>query len=101
MYHTGEGVLQDYAEAVRWYKLAAAQGVSKAQHNLASMYYEGKGVVQDYLQAHMWMNLAAVSGKKDAQKARDVIAAKMTSQQIGKAQAMAKKCLASKFKDCG
>ena len=100
MYHTGEGVLQDYAEAVRWYKLAAAQGVSNAQHNLASMYDDGKGVLQDYLQAHMWINLAAVSGKKESQKARDGIATKMTSQQIGKAQAMAKKCLASKYKDC-
>ncbi len=79
---------------------AAQQGISAAQFNLAVSYSLGKGVLQDYLQAHMWMNLAAVSGYKDAPKARDVIAAKMTSQQIGKAQAMAKKCLASKYKDC-
>ena len=26
MYNNGRGVKQDYAEAVRWYKLAAAQG---------------------------------------------------------------------------
>ena len=100
MYYDGKGVVQDYAEAVRLYKLAAKQGDSAAQHNLASMYDDGKGVLQDYLQAHMWINLAAVSGKKESQKARDGIATKMTSQQIGKAQAMAKKCLASKYKDC-
>ncbi|MFT7228149.1 MAG: TPR repeat protein [Methylophilaceae bacterium] len=26
MYSTGRGVLQDYVEAVKWYKLATAQG---------------------------------------------------------------------------
>ena len=100
MYQKGEGVVQDYAEAARWFKLSAAQGDSSAQINLAVRYYYGEGVLQDYLQAHMWMNLAAVSGDKDAQKIRDAIAAKMTSQQIAKAQAMAKKCLASQYKDC-
>ena len=100
MYANGKGVLQDYAEAVRLFKLAAEKGISVAQFNLGVMYHLGKGVLQDYLQAHMWMNLAAVSGYKDAPKARDVIAAKMTSQQIGKAQAMAKNCLASNYKDC-
>jgi TPR repeat protein len=100
MYQKGEGVVQDYAEAARWFKLSAAQGDSSAQINLAVRYYYGEGVLQDYLQAHMWMNLAAVSGDKDAQKIRDAIAAKMTSQQIAKAQAMAQKCLASQYKDC-
>ena len=100
MYQKGEGVVQDYAEAARWFKLSAAQGDSSAQINLAVRYYYGEGVLQDYLQAHMWMNLAAVSGDKDAQKIRDAIAAKMTSQQIGKAQAMAQKCLASQYKYC-
>ncbi len=100
MFANGKGVAQDYAEAVRWYKLAAAQGNSIAQHNLGAMYANGKGVLQDDLQAHMWMNLAAVSGDEGAQKARDVIAEQMTIQQIAKAQAMAKKCLVSKYKDC-
>ena len=100
IYANRKGVIQDDAEAVRWYELAAAQGNSIAQHNLGAMYANGKGVLQDDLQAHMWMNLAAVSGDKGAQKARDVIAEQMTIQQIAKAQAMAKKCLVSKYKDC-
>ena len=99
-YANGKGVLQDYAEAVRWYKLAAVRGNADAQFNLSQNYATGKGVLQDDLQAHMWMNLAAVSGDKGAQKARDVIAEQMTIQQIAKAQAMAKKCLVSKYKDC-
>ena len=99
-YDVGKGVAQDYAEAVRWYKLAAVRGNADAQFNLSQNYATGKGVLQDDLQAHMWMNLAAVSGDKGAQKARDVIAEQMTIQQIAKAQAMAKKCLVSKYKDC-
>jgi len=30
MFENGEGVAQDRAEAIRWYRLAAAQGHSKA-----------------------------------------------------------------------
>ena len=37
MYEHGEGVRQDYAEAVRWYRKAAEQGDSDAQHNLGGM----------------------------------------------------------------
>ena len=100
MYYEGKGVAQNYTEAVRWYKLAAAQGLPKAQYNLAMMYGKGEGVVQDYLHAHMWMNLAGVSGVKDAQKERDLIAKKMSSLQIEKAQTMAKKCLANEYSRC-
>tara|TARA_R110000796_G_scaffold105670_1_gene215999 strand:+ start:841 stop:1425 length:585 start_codon:yes stop_codon:yes gene_type:complete len=99
-YRKGEGVLQDYAEAVRWYELAAKQGNSSAQYNLALRYYYGEGVLQDYSLAHMWANLASVSGDKDAQKARDGFTREMTNQEVSKAQAMAKECLASQFKDC-
>jgi len=31
MYDNGQGVLQNYAEAVQWYRLAADQGVADAQ----------------------------------------------------------------------
>ena len=34
MYSTGKGVPQDYNEAIRWYRLAADQGHSKAQEKL-------------------------------------------------------------------
>ena len=41
----------DYAEAVKWYRLAAAQGNADVQFNLGTMYYDGKGVTQDYAEA--------------------------------------------------
>ena len=43
MYSEGLGVKQDYIKAVEWYKKAAEQGYSRAQHNLALMYVDGQG----------------------------------------------------------
>ena len=59
MYANGEGIVQDEAESVRWYRLAAEQGHATAQFSLAFRYVTGAGVPQDDVQAHMWYNLAA------------------------------------------
>jgi hypothetical protein len=37
MYGTGTGVPQDYAEAVKWYRMAAEQGDAEAQSRLDEM----------------------------------------------------------------
>ena len=67
MYGTGRGVLQDHAEAVKWWKLAAAQGDASAQYNLGVRYDDGRGVVQDYAEAVKWYRLAAAQGYALAQ----------------------------------
>ena len=61
MYDNGEGVPQDYVQAVKWYRLAAEQGNAMAQGILGNMYYRGQGVPQDYTQAVKWYRLAVVS----------------------------------------
>jgi tetratricopeptide (TPR) repeat protein len=103
-YEKGEGVPQDYREAVKWYRFAAAQGNEIAQLNLGEMYSDGSGVRQDFVRAHMWFTLAAAASSGDsgdaAIKNRDSIAAKMTAEQIGTAQEMARRCQESKFKNC-
>ena len=48
MYADGHGVPQDYAEALKWYRLAAAQGDASAQFNLGVMHAKGQSVPQDY-----------------------------------------------------
>ena len=63
----GRGVPQDYQEAVKWYRLAAEQGVAKAQYNLGWMYMNGRGVPQDYQEAVKWYRLAAELGHAKAQ----------------------------------
>ena len=67
MYRNGESVPQDYAEAVRWYRLAADQGYADAQHNAGLMYANGQGVRQDDAEAVRWYRLAADQGHVSAQ----------------------------------
>ena len=67
MYYNGEGVAQDYEEAVRWYRLAADQGLASAQFNLGVMYDRGRGVAQDWDEAVRWYLLAADQGLPAAQ----------------------------------
>ena len=43
-YYFGAGVAQDKAEAVRLWRLAAAQGDANAQSNLGVMFANGEGV---------------------------------------------------------
>jgi TPR repeat protein len=100
MYDKGQGVVQDYAEAVKWYRLAAQQGDASAQYNLGLMYARGEGVVQDYVKGHSWFNLGAASGNANAVKGRDIVAKLMTPQQIGDAQKLARDCQARQLKGC-
>ncbi len=95
MYGNGQGVPQDDAEAARWYRKAAEQGLAKAQYRLGIMYYKGQGVPQDYVQAHMWFNLAAAGlppGEyhDNAAEIRDLVAKLMTPAQIAEAQRLAR-----------
>jgi len=68
-YVTGEGVTQDYNEAVHWFSLAAAQGHVIAQSTLGAYYAIGRGVSQDYAKAYFW-SLLAQAGGDDASKYR-------------------------------
>ena len=95
MYDNGQGVLQDYKQAVKWYRLAADQGHADAQYNLGIMYAQGQGVPQDYVQAHMWSNLAAANGTGQAKGLRDVAAGLMTGEQIAEAQKLAREWMAA------
>ncbi|BEQ16030.1 tetratricopeptide repeat protein [Desulfoferula mesophila] len=96
MYENGQGIPQNYKKAAYWYNKAAEQGNVGAQYNLGYLYANGEGVPQNYIKAHMWFNLAAAQGIELAQKGRDMIAAKMTPQQIAEAQRLASEWKPSK-----
>ena len=104
MYRAGRGVPHDYKEARKWYLLAAEQGHPLAQFYLGWMYAGGKGVPKDYIQAHVWIDIAIANASGEARKEfivdRDSLAKSMTADQIAKAQELAKKCTANKFKRC-
>jgi len=98
-YADGEGVPQDDAQAVSWFRKSAEQGDSGAQHFLGGVYRNGQGVPQDYVESHQWLNLAAsrASVEEVTQYTgyRDALAAVMTPQQIAEAQQRATAWLAA------
>ena len=67
MYAHGDGVPEDDAEAVRWYRLAAEQGYVTAQNNLGLMYDQGEGISEDDAEAVRWFRMAAEQGDVVAQ----------------------------------
>ena len=93
-YYGGESVPQDYAEAVRWYRLAAEQGYAQAMLGLTFQYALGEGVQRDFVKAHMWANLAASQSSGESRERavdnRDRLSESMTSAQITEAQRLAR-----------
>jgi TPR repeat protein len=67
MYAKGEGVPEDDAEAVKWYRKAAEQGNAQAQSNLGLMYDNGEGVPEEDAEAVKWIRKAAEQGDPRAQ----------------------------------
>jgi hypothetical protein len=72
MYHKGQGVPQDYAQATAWYQKAAEQGNYQAQCNLGFMYDNGLGVTQNYAAAYYWFAIAA-HGETESGKQEQII----------------------------
>jgi uncharacterized protein len=84
MFEGGQGVPQDFKEAIRWYRLAADQGLIKAQEKLnllvnkaaeaqinfglGVVFETGQGVPQDFKEAIKWYQLAADQGLVKAQE---------------------------------
>lgn len=54
-------------EAIRWFRLAAAQGHTRAQYRLGKAFLDGTGVAQSYASALTWLKTAAIEGYAPAQ----------------------------------
>jgi len=67
VYARGDGVPEDDAEALRWYRLAAEQGYANAQVTLGYVYARGDDVAEDDAEAVRWYRLAAEQGDMTAQ----------------------------------
>jgi len=68
-YAEGNGVARDEAEAIRWYRLAAAAGQGRANLMLGNAYRDGKGVVKDEVESYVYYAFSgdALGGReKDA-----------------------------------
>jgi hypothetical protein len=65
-FYEGKGVAQSHDEAVKWFRLAAAQGDSDALFNLATCYANGHGAPRDDHEALRLFKRAAAEGDADA-----------------------------------
>ena len=100
MYSHGDGVPENNAEAVKWYRKAADQGDADAQSNLGIMYANGDGVPENDVGAYVWWSMAKTQGHKGAKGNIEILKPQMTKQQIAEAQILAAKCYESDYKDC-
>ncbi|MBF0340704.1 MAG: SEL1-like repeat protein [Magnetococcales bacterium] len=62
LYAEGRVVQQSYADAARWYRKSADQGIITAQYLLGELYYYGEGVTRSLIQAYLWMYISVSSG---------------------------------------
>jgi hypothetical protein len=105
-YEIGDGVKQDYARAVYWYRKAAngpdvstfmslkGEGKHFAQYRLGDAYEKGHGVPRDYARAYAWFSIAAAASKPGELQAGvlkhcDDVAAKMTWLELATAHLLA------------
>lgn len=81
------------AEAVKWLRRAAQQGLPRAQTRLAELYADGRDTAADYVKAGAWFLLAAASSngalRAEAEAGFERISSLMTHGQIVKARRLA------------
>jgi TPR repeat protein len=102
-----DGTVRNYEEAMQWYRQAAkSKDVThqvEACAGIAKMYEDGLGIAVDLVSAHMWYDLASqIAGTDtvgqddftgetiDVVSARDRLARKLSSEQIGRSRQMQK-----------
>lgn len=89
-YAYGQGVTQDYQEALKWFRLAAEQGIPEALCDLGAMHQAGYGVPQDYTQAMMWYLIAKANGSTLPDQNLHQLESLTTPAQIAEAQRLAR-----------
>ena len=82
----GEGVPKDGAAAVRWFRLAAEQGLTEAHTALGIMYVQGEGIPRDLVNGYAWLIVAAAQGEKNAKMVKETVAGLLTESQIAEAR---------------
>lgn len=65
-YTDGRGVEANFAEAAKWYQLAADKGLAPAQYRLANLYEKGTGLPRDMSLAKRYYEMSAMAGNASA-----------------------------------
>ena len=93
LFERGDGVPQNETIAAGYYIEAAEQGLDWAQYFLAQLHRRGAGVPFDQTLAYAWLNIAASAGNNTAANERNQLRAKLTKDDISKAQDISLKLL--------
>ncbi|GAJ51133.1 tetratricopeptide repeat protein, partial [Aeromonas salmonicida] len=86
MLRLGQGGKEDYAQAIKQYRLAAQQGDRMAQYRMGTLREEGLGAPRNRVHAYAWLSMAATEGMSEAVQARDELEAAMTKPEVKQAQ---------------
>ncbi len=100
LYEQGYGAEKNYQTALEWYNRAAEQGYPYAQSAIGRMFRDGLGVAKDFRRARMWFSIAAASSDPDANQLKIQISDQMATEDILKADELARICIRNKFKGC-
>ena len=68
LYALGDGVQQNYGEAVKWFRKSADQGNADGQYSLGMAYFSGLGVGRNESEAVKWFRKSAEQGNIDARE---------------------------------
>ena len=82
LFHQGERQNRDYAQAFKWYQMAAKNGSRQAQHRLGTMYARGQGVAQSFAEAYAWCKVAAFQRSVRGKRKLKCLEDKMSLKQI-------------------
>lgn len=95
LYGIGRGVAENEWSARVLFRKSAEQGYAPAQYNLAVTYERGLGGPAEHVTAWAWYDVAAKLGYAEAESARERMAARLTAEELGKAQALSRSIIES------
>ena len=75
----------DYVAAIDWFTKAAEHGIADSQYNLGVLYETGLGSPRDLKLAYQWFALAAQAGDGEAVRRRDLLRARIATEDLQEA----------------
>jgi uncharacterized protein len=100
LYGKGQGLLQDYKESVKWFKLSADQGNAEAQFYISMAYINGVTYKKNYPLAYMWMSISASRNIKLAKDTLPKFIKMMNKEEIFNGKKLKDICTEKKFINC-
>lgn len=82
--------MQNFSEAIQWYRKAALQNNPTAQFQLGLLYAEGTGVEKDNVEAFAYWSVSAANGFPYSEEHLEKIRPRMTAESLEKGELRAR-----------